>query len=1277
MSKPGDRKMDRSQLPLLRKKKTSKEVASKDKDATSTKKDEAKAFQTKPGAVTSTGCQATSSASLPREEGSPGGRKDLGSKPKNDDRVPINGDGIDLVVEEEGDGRKPRTPIDWEWSKYVVRGGQPSEAYQKFGPEKSVPAEDIQGKAKQVQRRVTGLAPPKLQYSQLPHLTGQQYFSGKLNSPGDYSPTDLHLQEDSRLHSATNGKSSHPQVFTFDQKHFDDHDSSPIYHELDPLGVYNPSAHHTYQSITEIKEEVNRLQAEAARGPVAVQSNNSGPTQSATQTASGPTRSTIKPDSGTVRSTALDSSPKRRSSKTLPSHLTRVCAPRSPTLLPSPSSPTVPGHQGPTRAQSIFSKLWLQKKPAAQVPKDSPTRNGDYASSSSNSATTRNLSLGDVRLDSPNTEKNFSALYALTSPPPSAATAMSDYYQRLAGNQGVATSPLSPTSAYGMAACKNLLNFYGNSKRSLSDSTAAASHSLGDRGKAGGKSGVAYENRLPWRNCRELSPMNGKSSADRWDIVRFGEPLDSPVSGGGNVSLETFKSKKSSPKPSKVCSSSPCYQCPAKPQSSASSSKKDCSPVAKKSQQKGSKRTEETNGRAREIDRFPERQFPLSRTMTNMSSLSKSQENVVLSAFPLDLFTTSPPGSFESLLSEDDVFLPSSNERLNLLSPPLPRTTFSSPSCGVRMAELRAVRRKSDSKSPSPEPPAVSTPPPYLPFFQISSPTHRPEPVTKQDVAVQTSPIRSPVRLGGKNSHRYMHTIIEEDHFDQGHCPTDGKQPGVRFADSKTKTIAPDSSRDGNASVHGRGLSVFQRREMDEFGKEEEEEEEDTEAPSSGNLLEIISEADDDDNSSLDSSSGKIRLSSISCSAGNLRDGDDDGVCTRAAAADDSAGMTRPPSDSPQPVQNCSSNELASVSDLERSSQMSGVSAAAAAADSDRDCRRSAGSKSMSATSEAESIASVQDVEPSISTRPGCESGRRPKGSKLRPPKPAKCIATRITDGQSGAASVANQQREDVSELPRYSAQYVKAKVSETRPLTSAPKQFSDTQPSVAVDSTRTQPPIIKEAAVRCIECIGTNSHDNKATTAASVDTKSCDQQAAPEVPRTAPTVPLKSGRGPSHEKSPIAQRTRIPAEPKKNFASSKSHPSISSASGVRNKIDGAPSETNPDCSSSSGSQSGSQSLPSKGDSALTNRNSSLSSSLTSSSSSSLFSIADSESENVARSRKDPLISVTRPGEFKSSPPADGVDRTSNGKTSKPGLNDGKGLEKSRLAVPKVSVTRF
>src|SRR6218665_2967804 len=130
---------------MLRKKKTWKEVTSKDKDPPPTKRDRAKAFQRKPGAVSSTGCQATSSPSLLREEGSPGGRRDLGSKPKRDDRVPVNGNGIDLVVGD-ADGGKPKTPIDWEWSKYVVRGGQQSDAYQKFSPEKSVAADDIQGK---------------------------------------------------------------------------------------------------------------------------------------------------------------------------------------------------------------------------------------------------------------------------------------------------------------------------------------------------------------------------------------------------------------------------------------------------------------------------------------------------------------------------------------------------------------------------------------------------------------------------------------------------------------------------------------------------------------------------------------------------------------------------------------------------------------------------------------------------------------------------------------------------------------------------------------------------------------------------------------------------------------------------------------------------------------------------------------------------------------------------------------------------------------------------
>lgn len=122
----------------------------------------------------------------------------------------------------------------------------------------------------------------------------------------------------------------------------------------------------------------------------------------------------------------------------------------------------------------------------------------------------------------------------------------------------------------------------------------------------------------------------------------------------------------------------------------------------------------------------------------------------------MELKRQNTSGSIESLLSQDTL----RSDSPVFLQSPLPRSPYSSPSCGVRMAELRANSRRSDSKSPSPEPPhGTSTTFPYhlkdVPHF-----------ASRLDSAATQSAhlMKSPPRVVCKSPNRYMHTILEEEH---------------------------------------------------------------------------------------------------------------------------------------------------------------------------------------------------------------------------------------------------------------------------------------------------------------------------------------------------------------------------------------------------------------------------------------------------------------------------------------------------------------------------------
>ena len=113
-------------------------------------------------------------------------------------------------------------------------------------------------------------------------------------------------------------------------------------------------------------------------------------------------------------------------------------------------------------------------------------------------------------------------------------------------------------------------------------------------------------------------------------------------------------------------------------------------------------------------------------------------------------------GSIESLLSQDTL----RSDSPVFLQSPLPRSPYSSPSCGVRMAELRANSRRSDSKSPSPEPPHGTCP--TFPYHLKDVPHF----ASRLDGAATQSAhlMKSPPRVVCKSPNRYMHTILEEEH---------------------------------------------------------------------------------------------------------------------------------------------------------------------------------------------------------------------------------------------------------------------------------------------------------------------------------------------------------------------------------------------------------------------------------------------------------------------------------------------------------------------------------
>ena len=235
-------------------------------------------------------------------------------------------------------------------------------------------------------------------------------------------------------------------------------------------------------------------------------------------------------------------------------------------------------------------------------------------------------------------------------------------------------------------------------------------------------------------------------------------------------------------------------------------------------------------------------------SQTSTGSLSSSHGNLVL--LQQQLLSESYQGvrvsSDESLLvSDDDVFFPGSGSNLPrtgqlpvFQSKPMPRSshrsTASNPSCGIRMAAIRAARRHhSNSQSPSPES-STSTPPPYLPALlrgqspvdqnqkhqlkkvqKLHQPPHnlprQPQqpncrPIVKRDASSQTSGTIEPssaspavaaaaaaVAAAAKNSAlpRVMQTIFEEESAvdrSRGHnnstncsvvrCPTDAGRGG-------------------------------------------------------------------------------------------------------------------------------------------------------------------------------------------------------------------------------------------------------------------------------------------------------------------------------------------------------------------------------------------------------------------------------------------------------------------------------------------------------------------
>jgi len=118
--------------------------------------------------------------------------------------------------------------------------------------------------------------------------------------------------------------------------------------------------------------------------------------------------------------------------------------------------------------------------------------------------------------------------------------------------------------------------------------------------------------------------------------------------------------------------------------------------------------------------------------------------------------------SVESLSFDNNLSSRDSSEHLNLQCPER-RITFASPSCGIRMAKMRAVRRTSECMSPSPELMSYTPPPSCLPrFFSSVQPNACISVKNKKDASSQTL-VKSSSRALVTCARTKMNTIVEEE----------------------------------------------------------------------------------------------------------------------------------------------------------------------------------------------------------------------------------------------------------------------------------------------------------------------------------------------------------------------------------------------------------------------------------------------------------------------------------------------------------------------------------
>ena len=615
-------------------------------------------------------------------------------------------------------------------------------------------------------------------------------------------------------------------------------------------------------------------------------------------------------------------------------------------------------------------------------------------------------------------------------------------------------------------------------------------------------------------------------------------------------------------------------------------------------------------------------QISTSQTTSNLSALSCNKRQFATSSvsFPTSLLSgTSRPASVESLLSEENNL--SGSDSPLLQHSPLHRSPFSSPSCGIRMAEMRASRRKSDSKSPSPEPLEL-TPPPVFPVSQAVKETNL---IQKQDAVSQT--LKSPTRISGRSPNRYMHTIIEEEQSNEQILTVNINPNGSdKNCSIRMEKLSRNHNHKENYDVAGgRSRKITACVENDD-----------------GKIRQRLSRVSDD---GIDQHSNglttEIKLSNNLCPASESKLG------SPSYASGDTLKMHKDSAGNATEARVCSSSDI--IKNIIYSSWDEKIAV------STEDCN------SVFVDSKTESL------QPNLNVDPATDSSKAgSKESRLRQPK--------LTNGASmdSHRDRLATSHSKISSNSKNLSQCIKKKASECRPLP-ASRQFIAEATSVDIMQDSSEP-IVKQAAIKCIKpfgkCAGTvSSHQQPQHVRAGHECQPVD----------CPAPDLK-GIDDSHEllpsKSLINQKSCQSSKIRKILPISNAMPICGRNYGSSDDNSSLKHTVNTLNAKSDNLSKGKVSNLLKSGSAQLDLGSSLSSSLTSSSGS-MLSVAESESESMIFAfRKDfsvydgrtKLAKSNQVSDVSKNPEQSLLREKDTGKTV---------AERSRLVAPKANMSRY